>query len=51
MPSLNMEFGQQVNTKIGWFTKFTMGAKLRHNVGFTPVLFHQFGVKMNLGLF
>ena len=49
MPSLNMEFGQQINHKIGWFTKFSFASKLGYNTGASFDIFHEVGVKLNWG--
>lgn len=51
MPTLNMEFGQQVNEKITWFSKFSMGTKLAYNTGLSAETFLELGMKFNLGKF
>ena len=49
MPSLNMEFGQKINEKFGWFTKFSIATNLRYNTGFSFETFHEVGIKLNFG--
>ncbi len=51
MPTFNYEFGQQVNTKIGWFGKLSAGSKLAYNTGVSAETFIELGVKLNLGNF
>lgn len=51
MPTLNMEFGQQINEKMGYYSKFTLGAKLPYNTGFSAETFIELGMKFNLGKF
>jgi hypothetical protein len=48
MPSLNVELGQQINSKIGWFTKLSFASKLNYNTGASFDVFHEVGVKLNL---
>ncbi len=51
MPSLNYEFGQQVNEKIGWYGKMTLASKMPYNTSISAETFIEIGVKMNLGNF
>lgn len=49
LPTLNMEFGQKVNEKIGWYSKFSLGSRLGYNTGVSAETFVELGVKYNLG--
>ena len=49
MPSLNMEFGQKINERFGWYSKFTLGSKLFYNTGVSAETFFETGLKFNLG--
>ncbi len=51
MPSLNMEFGQQINDKMGWYAKGTLASKLFYNTGVSAETFLELGMKFNLGKF
>lgn len=48
-PSVNAEFGQQINEQIGWFSKITFGMQLPYNSGAILVPLTELGVKLNLG--
>lgn len=48
MPTLNAEFGQKINPKIGWFSKFSVGSKLFYNTGVSAEVFMEMGVKIKL---
>jgi len=47
-PTLNAEFGQRVNTKIGWFTKLSIGSKLFYNSSISFDTYFETGIKLNL---
>jgi hypothetical protein len=51
MPSLNMELGQQINEKMAWYAKGTIGSKLFYNTGVSIDTFLELGMKFNLGKF
>ena len=48
MPTLNIEFGQQINDKMGWYSKFSLGSKLKYNTGVSSETFLELGMKFNL---
>ncbi len=49
MPSVNLEFGQQLTDKMSWYSKFTFASKLFYNTSLSAELFLELGMKFNLG--
>lgn len=47
LPTLNYEFGQQINSKIGWYSKYSVGAKMPYNTGIAMSTFLELGLKLN----
>lgn len=48
LPTINYEFGQQLNDRIGWFSKLSLGSKIKYNTGISLDTFFELGVKVNL---
>ena len=47
LPTLNYEFGQQINDRIGWYSKYSVGMKMPYNSGMSFHTFLEMGVKLN----
>ena len=48
MPTVNYELGRTINTKFGWFTKFTIGTMISAEEESSTVFFQELGLKYYL---
>jgi hypothetical protein len=48
LPTLNYEFGQEINQRWGWFGKFSAGAKMPYNTGVVAETYFESGLRINL---
>lgn len=48
LPTLNCEFGKFINSKIGWYSKFSYGLRLSPNEKQTTMFFIELGTRVNL---
>lgn len=49
LPTINYEFGQKINDKMGWYSKISVGAKVWYNTRVSVESFTELGMKFNLG--
>lgn len=48
IPTVNYELGRTINTKIGWFNKFTLGTMISTEKESSLAFFHELGLKYYL---